>query len=942
MKDSRYQTKYDIVFSKLSEKKAKISVIIPVYNYSKYIEETLDSVKSQNTEILDLVVVDDKSTDNSLKVISDWFFINQKRFNNLILISLKKNYGVTYARNTAIENTKTELIFTLDADNTIYPECLEELNYYLSLSDASFAYPILQQFGMKDGLMNTSFWDIERLKQENYIDNMVLLRKSIWELVGGYSNHIPIFGWEDYDFWFKIARVGGWGVQVPKILGKYRVHKKSLINSYTKKYISELKDYIITEYADFFQINKSDNSKFRNFHNPLVSDLQKSTVNLLNSQLRNARNTLSWKVMVLLHRINNELFKKFNPDFFKWLYYRLFTKKMPAHLDLSKYEPIDFNIISELHTQNCSYDMWLKNYYLLNNIKRKQIEYIIEKFSIKPKISIIMPTYNSNVNWLKEAIESVKSQLYSNWELCIADDASENPYLKELIKEYSDEDSRIKVVFRDKNGHISAASNSALKLTTGEFTGILDHDDMISEDALFWVVYYYNQNLNAKLIYSDYDKLNSYGNLIFPFFKPDWNYQMLLRINNINHFTLYNTEIMKAIGGFREGYEGSQDYDLTLRFIEIIDDSSIIHIPKILYHWRMHDESLAQNISAKEYAYEASTKAIQEHFARLNIDAEVIENPNKTKRIKYNLPKNKPLVSIIIPTKDNYDLLNKCVSSILKKTTYKNYEIIVVNNNSTCITTIEYLAELNNYKKISVIEDNGDFNYSRINNYAVKFAKGDLLCLLNDDTEVITENWLEEMVGHIIQKNIGIVGAKLLFPNKTIQHAGVIIGLMNGAAGHILSHEEDLDINGFGRGHIAQNFSAVTGACMLIRKTIFEKVGGLDEEFLKVTFNDIDLCLKVKSKGYDIVWTPYAKLYHKESASRGYDDTIEKQNLSKYESKIFIERWKNFIKHDPAFNPNLSLKSTKYEIAEESRAIQIEDIFTELVIKNQFEDKNTN
>lgn len=347
MKDSRYQTEYTTVFSKKGLHNAEVSVIITLYNYSQYIIETLESVKSQTLNRFDLVIVDDHSTDNSLEITEKWLDKNAGRFNRIQLIQLKKNYGLTYSRNTAIENTETEFIFSLDADNLILDKCLEMLYDELKNSDASFAYPILQKFGDEDGLINTSYWNVKQLTKANYIDNMVLLRKSIWAKVGGYSNHIPYTGWEDYDLWFKIAREGGWGLQVPHILAKYRVHNKSMLRTVTNNYAEGLMAYLKEEYNEFFmdeseKVLKSEIKKLENNINTLNAE-----INNIDTQLKEAKKSFSWKIMLLLHRIYNELIKSFSLDFFKWLYYRIFTKNVPDNLDLGKYEPIDLNFSKE-------------------------------------------------------------------------------------------------------------------------------------------------------------------------------------------------------------------------------------------------------------------------------------------------------------------------------------------------------------------------------------------------------------------------------------------------------------------------------------------------------------------------------------------------------------------------------------------------------------------
>jgi GT2 family glycosyltransferase len=493
--------------------------------------------------------------------------------------------------------------------------------------------------------------------------------------------------------------------------------------------------------------------------------------------------------------------------------------------------------------------------------------------------------------------------------LCIADDASTKPHVKKILEHYKKKDKRIKVIYRTENGHISKASNSALSLATGDYIALLDHDDMLHETALLFVVKEINDHPNVKLIYSDEDKLEDRnGNRTDPYFKSDWNPDLFLSQNMINHLGVYKKSIVNEIGGFREGYEGSQDYDLALRFIEKIKYGEVRHIPRVLYHWRIAEGSTAISTANKPYAVNSARRAIQEHLDRLNVKAEVVETPLSPdfNRVIYSI-KSSPLVSIIIPTYNAYKVLKKCVDSILKKTSYKNYEIIIVNNNSNDKKTIDYLNLINGVNNINIVDYNKPFNYSAINNFAVKFAKGEVLVLLNNDTEVINDDWLKELVSHSMRKEIGVVGAKLLYPDDTVQHAGVIIGI-GGYAAHVF-HKINKNATGYSaRAVLLQNYSAVTGACQAIRKKLYEEAGGIDEN-LAVACNDIDFCLKVNKLGYRNVFTPYALLYHHEFKTRGYDDTEEKQIRSKQEVDYFAKKWKDIMESDPAYNPNLSLDS---------------------------------
>jgi GT2 family glycosyltransferase/glycosyltransferase involved in cell wall biosynthesis len=530
----------------------------------------------------------------------------------------------------------------------------------------------------------------------------------------------------------------------------------------------------------------------------------------------------------------------------------------------------------------------------------------------KPLISIVIPTYNSNVIWLREVIESIRSQIYANWELCIADDASTNEDVKTLLREYQNLDQRVKVVFRSENGHISNASNSALQIAAGEFIGLVDHDDLLSPDALFWVADAINKDPAVGMIYSDEDKIDLKGVRQSPYFKSDWNLDLFYSHNMFSHFGVYKRSVLEKIGGFRVGYEGSQDYDLALRSYEIVGDAGVAHVPKVLYHWRIHNESTAGGAQAKPYAMIAGERAINDHFARTGVDA-YVRFTGFGYRPYYSIPDLNPMVTVIIPTRNGFNLLKNCIDSILTKTIYKSYEIIVVDNNSEDKQTLEYLCKLADQEIIRVIRDPMEFNYSALNNLAVTQAKGSVIALLNNDVEVISSEWMGEMVSHALRAEVGAVGAKLLYPNNSIQHAGVVLGV-GGIANHVHRNFPSNHPGYFSRASLVNCFSAVTAACLFIRKDLYLKVGGLDEKNLAVSFNDVDLCLRLKELGLRNIFTPYAILYHHESATRGYEDSPEK--LKRFQSEIdyMQSRWGSLIKNDPMYNPNLSRVSEDFSL----------------------------
>lgn len=554
------------------------------------------------------------------------------------------------------------------------------------------------------------------------------------------------------------------------------------------------------------------------------------------------------------------------------------------------------------------YGKWLESFDIVSEEQRERMLHDISEMKDPPLISIIMPVYNPPLRFLEDAIKSVLGQIYPFWELCIADDRSPNKAVRQLILKHAKQDPRIKYVFRNENGHISEASNSAINLASGEFLALLDHDDTLHNLALFHAAKCIIEHPEVDLIYSDEDKINESGRRFSPYFKCDFNYDLFLNQNLISHLGIYRTSIVKEIGGFRKGFEGSQDYDLALRTIERIPHDRIHHIPKVLYHWRTHKNSTARNIEAKPYAYKAATKAVEAHLQRMNVDA-VVEGAPKADgmlRIRYAIGMNPPSVEIVILTRDKADLLKTCIDSIIEKTTYPNYTITVVDNGSQEQEAFELFDSLKQNPAISIYRDDIPFNYSKLNNNAISRSSADFVCLMNNDIEVITPAWLEEMMGHAMQSDVGAVGARLLYPDNTLQHAGVIMG-MGGVAGHAHKNIEENNPGYFGRAVLQQSFSAVTAACLLVARSKFQAVNGLNEEDLQVAFNDVDFCLKLRVAGYRNVWTPYAELYHHESLSRGYEDTPEKQERFLKEIYYMKKTWERIINVDPAYSPNLTL-----------------------------------
>ena len=534
----------------------------------------------------------------------------------------------------------------------------------------------------------------------------------------------------------------------------------------------------------------------------------------------------------------------------------------------------------------------------------------------QPLISIILPVYNPDLKFLEAAIDSVRQQIYECWELCIADDASTDPKVRPFLEKVAASDARIKLTFRERNGHISACSNSALALATGEWCALLDQDDAFAANALALVALEIDRPPGAALIYSDEDKIDESGVRSNPFFKPDWNPELFLGQNYINHLGCYRADLLREIGGFREGFEGSQDYDLALRCVERLRPEQIRHIPRILYHWRMISGSLAAVVDAKPYAREAARRAIGDHAKRSGMSGTVTACPenNESHRFIHALPLPAPLVSIIVPTRDRAGLLKRCVESVRTVTNYEPFEIVVVDNGSVEAETLTFFREAEGDNSIRVVAEPGPFNYSRLNNRAAKKARGEILLFLNNDTEIDDPAWLTEMVSHATRAETGVVGARLWYPDETLQHGGVILGL-GGVAGHAFPHIPRGHPGYFNRAMLQQNCSAVTGACLAVRKNVFEELGGFDEENLGVSFNDIDFCLRVTEAGYRVVWTPYANLVHHESASRGHQRTREEQAEFERAVDYMQTTWGAQLVRDPFYNPNLSLNPPGFEIA---------------------------
>lgn len=566
--------------------------------------------------------------------------------------------------------------------------------------------------------------------------------------------------------------------------------------------------------------------------------------------------------------------------------------------------------LADVTKRPVEYDKWLpKHLPTAGELERQRKEV----FGYQPKISIVVPLYRTKEDFLRQMVDSVKAQTYRNWELCLSDGSGEPSPIRTLLEKYEAEDERIRVVYHEETLRIAENTNEAIRVATGDFIALGDHDDVLTPDALYECVKALNEKPETEVLYSDEDKMSIDGTDFFqPHFKPDFNLDLLHTVNYICHLFVVKRELLDRVGYLRPEFDGAQDYDLILRCVEATKE--IYHIPRILYHWRSHDNSTSENPESKRYAFDAGQRALNAHYERIGVKAEAYPGEYLgLYRTRY-FRDHDPLISIIIPNKDHIDDLERCIRSIEEKSAYRNYEYIIVENNSTEEETFAYYQELEQKNpKVHTVYFKGPFNYSEINNFGAEHAKGEYLLLLNNDTEVINEDWLEEMLGYCMRPDVGIVGARLYYEDDTIQHAGVVLGF-GGIAGHCFVQKKRGDTGYCHRIICAQNYSAVTAACMMVRKSVFDQVGGLSTD-LAVAFNDIDFCLKVRDAGYLVVYNPYAELYHYESKSRGLEDTPEKKERFGREIATLESHWEEiFSKPDPYYNPNLTLKSQDFSL----------------------------
>ena len=565
-----------------------------------------------------------------------------------------------------------------------------------------------------------------------------------------------------------------------------------------------------------------------------------------------------------------------------------------------------YEVKMELNPDTTEYLYWIHAHKVRKKELKRQAEH---QFSWTPKISIVIPLYNTPIPFLKELLDSICGQSYGNWQLCLADASTEDAPGQFIQQEYGRE-KRIQYRRLKENLGISENTNQAIQMAEGEYLMLSDHDDVLEKDALYEIVRILNEAPDTDLVYTDEDKVSMDGEHYFePHFKPDFNLGLLRSNNYICHITVVRRTLMEELGGLRKEFDGAQDYDLVLRCAE--KTGKIRHVPRILYHWRSHPGSTAVNPESKQYAYDAGLHALQEHYRRMGLEAAVERRENMPGYYRTDFKvRGNPLVSVIIPNKDHAEDLRRCLTSVFEKTTWENYEVLVAENNSEEEETFAYYDEIKQQygDRIRILKWEREFNYAAINNWAAAQAGGEYLLFLNNDTEVISPEWMSHMLGFCSQKDTAAVGAKLYYGDDTIQHAGVIVGIC-GVAGHIFCGRSRLDSGYAARAKVSQDLSAVTAACMMVKASAFHEVQGF-EEMYAVAYNDVDLCMKLRKKGWRILFDPDSELYHYESKSRGLEDTPEKQERFKKEEKLFRTRWPEILEAgDPCYNVNLTDKA---------------------------------
>ncbi len=826
-----------------------VSIIVRTKDRPKLLKRALQSIAVQSYRPIEVIIVNDGGCDLDIEEIKT--ILGDVSLN---YIRLEKNTGRAHAGNVGIENAKGEYIGFLDDDDEFYPHHIETVLSFLIKGGFKVVYSATEM--VSEELIpaeNKTVSITERTLSKDFSYNDLLI-----------ANYIPLnsilfdkkllIAAQGFDVTFELYE--DWDLLIRIGAENPFCH----LNEVTVKYYQWDKD---------LQINRKD-AAYMEAACQKIKDKHCSKKVLETTLSKESEND----------GLNGYLYKPYE-------------------------KPIDFS--EKISTEYENYLVALNELEDSEEDKREKAG----QFTYRPKVSIVTPVYNVNEKWLKLAIESVINQVYDNWELCICDGGSTVDYVKTVIAAYAANDKRIKTKYLVENKGISGNSNEALSLATGDFICFLDHDDELPPAALYEVVKLLNEDQDLDFIYTDEDKLSPEDTRFEPHFKPDWSPDSFRSYNYITHLAVIRKKIIDETGGFRSEFDGSQDYDLFLRVVE--KTQKIAHIPKVLYHWRSHSLSAAGDAMVKMYAYDSAKRALKEHLQRLGFEGDACDGPFLgLYRTKYHL-KTSPLVTIIIPTKDRVVILKKCIESILTRSTYDNYTILIVDNQSSQEETFRYFTDIEDNPKVNIIRYDKPFNYSSINNYAVKHTGAEYIIFLNNDTEVISPDWIESMLEFVQRSDVGAAGGLLLYPDNTIQHAGIIIGLYNNIGNPFHKMHRD-SVGYFGRNRIVQNLSAVTGACLMTRKSVFDAVEGFDENYHH-DYSDIDFCLKIRGKDYLVVYTPYAQLYHHKHITAGANDTLKKHKYVIDDMEFFHKKWKNTIKKgDPYYNSNLTLLSEYFSI----------------------------
>ena len=905
------------------------------------LQQTLNSVAAQSYDAIEVWVVAATPSHQPLPAQIGRFPLH--------FVATTEALSRTQAANKALELAQGERILFLDDDDWITPthvavlvQALKDNPTYKAAYSQAQAVDASGQ-DLQEALMGMPY-DRSMLLSGNFmVMHSVLFDAVLRELGCRFDEQLELF--EDWDFWLQVSRHTDF-VFIPKPSAIYRIHQSSGVHA-QMRFVDASYQIIYRKWRGLWSAEQLSQIMARNWeHKDHVTNLARTQsaldATLHKLTLSQAELTLSREELAQTQRakqdLQNLLHTVMQSRSWRWTEklrslgalarrVRQLVRQQGGVLHaLRKTTSVLLKqgpqaVVSAVHRaadQSFSYADWIAQNEAPSHLYR-QLKEKSSSWQYQPLVSVVMPTYNSPLHFLAQAIESVQAQVYPHWELCIADDASTNPEVQAFLKEAAQKDTRISIVLRSQNGHISESSNSALEIAKGEWVALLDHDDLLHPMALYELVNTLQSHPEAQIVFSDEDKIDEKGQRFGPYFKTDYNPELMWAQNMISHLGCYKKSTLDAIGGFRKGFEGSQDYDLALRVIQRSKPHQIVHIPRVLYHWRAIIGSTALAPNEKPYAETASRKALVEHLAALQIPAGVEPAPDLSymNRVRPLLQKPDPLISLLIPTKDGIDLLKQCIQSVQQKSSYKFYEILVVNNNSQLPESQIYFDQLKR-EGIRVLDYPHPFNFSAINNFAAREARGEYLCLMNNDIEVQSSSWMEEMLSFAQLDHAGAVGARLWYPGQQgLQHGGVIIGL-GGVAGHAHVGLKKNEKGYFGRAVLHHRCSAVTAACLMIKKSTYFAVGGMDEQ-IAVAFNDVDFCLRLGDAGYHCVYTPSAELIHHESATRG--DDLSDENLNRFmgEEAFMKARWGERLNHDPFFSPNLSFSHTDFRMAPQSR-----------------------